>query len=90
MRREQFRPRAYERNHGAEIPRRRFAVGMSTRLIETPVVLDDEPVDPDKPAPPPQVPPKPQDPPPDPGQPDPSAKPLPDRARVPAKPRARK
>lgn len=80
MRREEFRPRAYEKNGLTR-------VGLSTRLLETPVCLDEEPIDPDKPKPPPQVPPKPQDPPPDPGQPDPSAKPLPDRARVPAKPR---
>jgi hypothetical protein len=79
MRREEFRPRAYEKN--------RLSVGLSTRLLETPVCLDEEPVDPDKPAPPPQVPPKPQDPLPDPGQPDPKA--APDRARVPSKPRKR-
>ena len=86
MRREQFRPRAYERNHGEEIPRRRFTVGMSTRLIETPVVLDDEPVDPAKP-PDQNPPPKPQ-PDPEPGpQPDPAGKPLLPHAPVPRKPR---
>lgn len=79
MRREEFRPRAYEKNGLAR-------TGMTTRLLETPVCLDDDPIDPEKPGPG-QPPPKPQDPPPDDPQPDPK-KGQP-HVRVPKQPRKR-
>ena len=72
MRRAEFRPRQFDKSH--------YGVALKTQLVDAPVVMDEEPVDPDKPLPGQPVP-GPQDPP-DPKPQDPPAKAAPKQRRV--------